>query len=130
MKARIDLITIWTDNIEEMKFFYNKILGFKVKNDLGEYIEFENEGVRFAICLRNVVKGYSEEFSKESRGQSFELAFPCEDSKDVDRTYEKLISMGATSIHKPKDMPWNQRTAMFSDPDGNIHEIFSDFKKD
>lgn len=130
MKAKIDLITIWTDDIEKMKFFYSKILGFKVKNDLGEYIEFENEGVRFAICLRSVVKGYSEEFSKKSRGQSFELAFPCEDSSDVDRTYEKLISMGATSIHEPKDMPWNQRTAMFSDPDGNIHEIFSDLQRD
>ena len=129
MKAKIDLITIWTNDIESMKNFYNNILGFKIKNDLGEYVEFENEGVRFAICLRSVVKGYSEEFSKKSRGQSFELAFPCENSGDVDKTFEKLISMGVSSIQTPKDMPWNQRTAMFSDPDGNIHEIFSDITK-
>jgi len=129
MKAKIDLITIWTDNIDKMKNFYNEVLGFKIKNDLGEYVEFENEGVRFAICLRSVVKGYSKEFSKECRGQSFELAFPCENLIDVDKTYEKLIAMGATPVHKPKDMPWSQRTAMFSDPDGHIHEIFSDIIK-
>jgi len=130
MKAKISLITIWTDNIKKMKNFYNEILGFKIKNDLGEYVEFENEGVRFAICLRSVVKGYSEEFSKESRGQSFELAFPCQKPDDVDKTFEKLVAMGANPVHKPENMPWNQRTAMFSDPDGNIHEIFSDLKKD
>jgi hypothetical protein len=24
------------------------------------------------------------------------------------------------------DVPWQQRTAMFADPDGNIHEFFAD----
>jgi len=36
--------------------------------------------------------------------------------------------MGAREVHKPEDMPWNQRTALFADPDGNIHEIFADIK--
>ena|SRR5660397_39583 len=126
MKAKINLITIWTDKIDKMKNFYNQVMGFKIKNDLGEYVEFENEGVRFAICLRSVVNGYSKEFSKKTNGQSFELAFPCEDPEDVDKTFENLISKGVTPVHEPQDMPWNQRTAMFSDPDGNIHEIFSE----
>ena len=37
--------------------------------------------------------------------------------------------MGARAIHDPEDMPWNQRTALFADPDGNIHEIFADIKQ-
>lgn len=61
-------------------------------------------------------------------GQAFELAFPCENPNDVDESFEKLISMGAREVHKPEDMPWNQRTALFADPDGNIHEIFADIK--
>ena len=55
MKAKINLVTIWTNNIDKMKNFYNQVLGFKIKNDLGNYVEFENEGVRFAICMRDVI---------------------------------------------------------------------------
>lgn len=128
MKAEINLITIWTNDIENMKNFYNNILGFKIKDDLGNYVEFENDGVRFAICTRDTMHNYSSEYDKALLGQAFELAFPCENPKDVDESFEKLISMGATEIHKPEDMPWNQRTALFADPDGNIHEIFADIK--
>lgn len=128
MKAQINLITIWTNNIDKMKNFYNQVLGFRIENDRGSYVEFENEGVRFAICKRDVMYVYSSEYRKESSGQAFELALPCENPSDVDESFKKLISKGAISVHEPKDMPWNQRTALFADPDGNIHEIFADIK--
>ncbi|EOC99684.1 VOC family protein [Caldisalinibacter kiritimatiensis] len=126
MKTKISLITIWTNNIDKMKEFYNKVLGFKIKLDLGEYLEFENDGVRFAICMRKVMYNYSHDFKKECSGQILELAFPCESPDDVDITYDKLISKGVKGIQPPTNMPWNQRTVLFADPDGNIHEIFSD----
>jgi catechol 2,3-dioxygenase-like lactoylglutathione lyase family enzyme len=126
MKPEINLITIWTDEIDRMRKFYNQVLGFRIINDLGNYVEFENNGVRFAICLRNVMDGYSNEYSKRAVGQSFELAFPCENPNDVDKSFKQLIAKGATPIHEPQDMPWNQRTALFADPDGNIHEIFAE----
>ncbi|MEG0309101.1 MAG: VOC family protein [Clostridium sp.] len=128
MRAEINLITIWTNDIDRMKNFYNKVLGFKIKNDLGNYVEFENSGVRFAICMREVMYNYSNEYEKEVCGQAFELAFPCENSGDVDKSFKELVAMGATPIHEPQDMPWNQRTALFADPDGNIHEIFAEIR--
>ncbi len=126
MKAKINLITIWTDDMDKMKNFYNQVLGFKINNDLGNYVEFDNEGVRFAICMREVMYDYSNEYKKNIEGQSFELAFPCDDVKDVDLTYSQLTSMGAVPMQAPQNMPWNQRTALFADPDGNIHEIFAE----
>ena len=128
MKAQINLITIWTNDIDKMKEFYNQVLGFRIENDLGNYVEFENDGVRFAICMRDVMYDYSSEYRKESFGQGFELAFPCESPNDVDESFKKLISKGAASVHEPQNMPWNQRTALFADPDGNIHEIFAEIK--
>lgn len=71
MRAEISLITIWTDNIEAMKIFYCQTLGFKIKNDLGEYVEFQNEGVRFAICNRSVMHEYSDIFKERHSGQGF-----------------------------------------------------------
>jgi len=40
MKAQINLITIWTNDIDKMKNFYNQVLGFRIENDLGNYFEF------------------------------------------------------------------------------------------
>lgn len=125
MEAKINLITIWTNNMDPMKNFYNQVLGFKIINDLGNYVEFENNGARFAVCKREVMYGYSSEYKKDAAGQCFELAFPCESPADVDETYARLVSNGAVPIHEPRNMPWNQRTALFADPDGNIHEIFA-----
>lgn len=126
MESKISLITIWTDNIVPMKTFYSEILGFTIQRDLGEHVEFESEGVRFAICLRKVMYSFSEEFTISVSGQAFELAFPCKCPEDVDRSYDELIVKGARAIKAPQNMPWNQRTALFADPDGNIHEIFAE----
>jgi catechol 2,3-dioxygenase-like lactoylglutathione lyase family enzyme len=128
MKAKIDLITIWTDDIEAMKKFYTEVLGFSIINDLGSYLEFKNDGVRFALCKRSVMLEFSPEYAGKSSGQGFELAFPCDTAEEVDSSYTRLITAGASPVHPPKDMPWGMRTALFADPDGNIHEIFTRLK--
>ena len=128
MKAKISLVTIWTKGIDVMKKFYRDVLGFQVKSDLGEYVEFMSDGVRFAICERKVMYEYGDEFKEKGAGQRFELAFPCTDREDVDSTYEKLILKGAKPIKPPFETPWNQRCALFADPDGNIHEIFCELE--
>ena len=126
MKAEISLITIWTDNIEEMKGFYKGILGFEIINDLGGYVEFRNDGVRFAICKREVMFPYSEKYREGASGQAFELAFPCSGVDDINEAYRKFEAAGVNCIKEPTDMPWGQRTALFADPDGNVHEIFTE----
>lgn len=126
MKAQIALVTIWTNDIEPMKAFYRDIIGFEVINDLGDYVEFKNDGVRFSLCLRSVMYSMSEEFKLKKEGQAFELAFPCDSVEQVDSSYSKIISNGARAVQSPENMPWNQRTALFADPDGNIHELFFD----
>jgi len=126
MRAEINLVTIWTDNIENMKAFYSETMGFKIINDLGDYVEFENTGVRFAICNRSVMFEYSDLFKVRHSGQGSELAFPCDSVEELDESYRTLIRNGAKGIHEPQNMPWRQRTALFADPDGNIHEIFTE----
>ncbi len=45
MKLKIDLITIVTDNMDELIKFYQGILGFEVKLQLENYVEFNNKGI-------------------------------------------------------------------------------------
>jgi catechol 2,3-dioxygenase-like lactoylglutathione lyase family enzyme len=127
LKGRIGLVTILTDDVPSMKGFYRDILGFEVKEDLGNYVEFVNEGVRFAVCARDVMhEGTSHSSYREpSRGQAFELAFPLDSPEEVDRAYEEIVSKGATPVKGPEMMAWGRRTAFFADPEGNIHELYS-----
>lgn len=125
---RVDLVTVWVENMDSMRSFYGDVLGFMVKDDLGKYVEFENAGVRFALCERSVMHAHSPAFKEPVRGQRFELAFRCDSPADVDEAYRVLLEHGALEVAPPQDMPWNQRTALFADPEGNIHEIFADLQ--
>ena len=132
MKPKIALISIFTDNHDELVAFYRDVLGFEVAFDMGGYVEYKNEGVRFAVCAMDVmVQSVDHPSFKEPRsGQPFELAFDVTSPEEVDQVYSDLISKGAIPVQGPADMPWNQRTAFFADPDGNIHEIFADFPQE
>ncbi len=126
-KRRIALITILTDSVPTMLQFYRDVLGFRVRSEMGEYVEFENEGVRFAICSRSIMEKVTGHptFKEPKAGQSFELAFPLKTTEEVDQAYAEVVANGATPIHAPSTMSWGQRTAFFADPDGNVHELFA-----
>jgi len=132
MKPRIALITILTDDVPRLKNFYQSVLGFSIQQDLDQYVEFESPGVRFAICARSVLHAVSKHpsYQQAHSGQAFELAFPLETPMAVDETYKEIVLRGATPVQTPADMPWGQHTAMFADPDGNIHELFCDLPQE
>jgi lactoylglutathione lyase len=131
MKPHIALLTVLTDFVPAMLAFYRDVLGFKVKSNLGEYVELENEGVRFAICDREIMEKATDDDSYiyAPHGQSFELAFPCDTPEEVDEVYSRVVAAGAKPIKPPSTMPWGQRAAFFADPDGYIHELFSELKQ-
>jgi lactoylglutathione lyase len=128
MQPKIALVTILTDDTPRLVAFYRDVLGFSVKNDSGEYVEFATDGVRFAVCARSTMAEATGDagYTVPSSGHSFELAFPLATLNDVDSVYADIIRRGATAIKPPATMSWGQRTAFFADPDGNIHEIFVD----
>lgn len=127
LEPRIALVTILTKDVPAMRDFYRDVIGFPVESEAGNYVEFESSGVRFAVCHRQELANATQhsDYSATPVGQRFELAFPCQDPDEVDRAYQRLVAAGATPVKPPANMPWGQRTAFFSDPDGNIHELFA-----
>lgn len=130
--GKIALITILTDNIPVMSHFYQNVMGFEVSDDMGEYVEFKSQGVRFALCSRSAMEAATGDASyKQVRsGQSFELAFEVQGSQALDELFVELVTKGAKAVQEPATMSWGQRTAFFADPDGNIHELFTELKED
>jgi catechol 2,3-dioxygenase-like lactoylglutathione lyase family enzyme len=127
MEGKIALITVLTNDVPTLLQFYRDLLRFRVKEDHGDYVELESEGVRFALCARSIMKEATghRSYEEPKGGQAFELAFPLEKPGDVDKAYADITAKGATPIKAPDTMPWGQRTAFFADPDGNIHELFA-----
>lgn len=128
LEPRIALITVLTDDVSAMRAFYEGVLGFEVKTDMDQYIEFDCKGVRFSICHRDVMREATEHaaYAESPSGQRLELAFPCTSPEDVDASYRSIVAAGAAPVKPPADMPWGQRAAFFADPEGNIHELFAD----
>lgn len=128
MKAQLNMIGIITNNFQQLADFYQNVLELKVTLQLDQFIEFETGGMRLAISTNQVMADATkqESYTHEKKGHSFELAFKVNTPAEVDDTYQQLTAKGATPIKAPETMPWNQRTAFFADPDGNIHEIFAD----
>jgi uncharacterized glyoxalase superfamily protein PhnB len=44
----------------------------------------------------------------------------------VDASYARVLEGGTKPVQPPASMPWGQRTAFFADPEGYIHELFSE----
>ena len=97
MLNQIALITILTDDVPRLTAFYRDVLHFEVKQDMGGYVEFHHDGVRFAICARSILHEASghESYTEAHHGQAFELAFPCAGPAEVDRMYAEIIAQGA-----------------------------------
>ncbi|MEJ2351069.1 MAG: hypothetical protein P8Y03_14890 [Anaerolineales bacterium] len=76
MKKEIALITILTDNVPVLSRFYQNVMGFEVSDDMGEYVEFKSDGVRFAVCSRAIMESATGDASYKDlrKGHSFELA--------------------------------------------------------
>ncbi|MEN1681392.1 MAG: VOC family protein [Planctomycetota bacterium] len=123
---QINMLSVFTEQIDAMRRFYADVLGMEVGADLGKYVEFEGVGVRFALCERQVMSEAvdAERFGKPATGRPFSLAFACGDADELASEYGRVTAAGAEAVRPPGDMPWGQRAAFFADPDGNVHELF------
>lgn len=122
------MLGLIVQDITTMKQFYQEVLGFVPKLEMDHFVEFDHEGIRFALSTASVMHQATGEssFLEEKKGHSVELAFRCADMDEVKQTYHTLIEKGATPIKEAEEMPWGQCTAFFADPEGNIHELFAD----
>ncbi len=131
MKAKIDMIGIFVEDMPKMVSFYRDVLGFPVKaaSPDNAFTEFQSEGVRLSMFCRALlpqVLGQTPGYPSGLNG-TFEIAFNVGAKENVDATFEKLVKGGATIVYAPRDEPWKMRSAMIADHEGNLIEIGSDF---
>ncbi len=130
MKIRFDMIGLFVSDLSKMVGFYKNVVGIDIDWDgSGPYAEFKHDGIRFSMYERDKLPellGESPGYPSGING-TFELAINVGKPENVDETFSKFVSGGAKPIYAPRDEPWNMRSAMVADPEGNLLEIASDF---
>lgn len=118
----IDFITLFTENLERSKGFYQDVFGLRL------IFEDENSAVfRFANTGINLLRAESAgelvgPGSVASRDAGARLVFTI-NVDDVDAVCAELVARGVELLNGPVNRPWGVRTASFTDPGGHVWEI-------
>lgn len=118
---------IVTDNVERLAAFYARLLGVPVPlNDY--YVEVPAGPVTVGFSRRKFTEYRESQMSCAGR-----MPRSCESIldfqvDDVDAEYERIVGLGAAFVMPPTTQPWGSRAMIFTDPDGNLINVFSRFR--
>ena len=118
----INYVILLCDELEEMRSFYEKVFGFTVISESPTHVTFDARTTRFG--LRKRTRSYDKPGSKGGAPRT-QIALRVTPEK-VAECFEQLQDMGVTILEPLKDQDRGHRTTYFSDPEGNILEIFAE----
>ena len=115
-------ITLFTEDLEQTKEFYQKVFGLPI-----DYQDANSAVFKFGSTLINLLR-ISEantliepaKVATRDAGSRFVFTIMVE---DVDAMCAELVGRGVKLVNGPMDRPWGIRTASFMDPAGYIWEI-------
>ncbi|MGI3168517.1 VOC family protein [Pseudooceanicola sp. C21-150M6] len=119
----IDYTIIFARDMPAMRAFYENVLGFPLRKELGP------QWVEYAVgsqILTLTEHGMMWNDTPTPEGQlSLQLAFRVTPD-EVNACAEELEAKGIALALPVTDQPWGHRTVFFRDPDGNLLEIYAD----
>jgi lactoylglutathione lyase len=123
--AAIGAITLFTEDLERAKAFYQETFGLPVVFEDGDSAVFN-----FDDTLINLLRVSAAPeliapatVAGPETGSRFQLTIGVD---DVDAVCAELARRGVQLLNGPMDRPWGIRTASFTDPAGHIWEIAQD----
>ena len=129
VKSQISFVVLYVKDLDESRTFYEKTLGFPVKQTDEGYVEFDTRGAPLALMSLDAAAALTGATPTASTAvPRFSLSLG--EVANVDEVYEELQRAGVMFVKPPQTQPWGQRTTHFSDPDGNLWEVFTWTKKD
>lgn len=125
MKPKISLITLGVTDLKQSLKFYRDGLGFKPHNlkDSEDVVFFEMEGTWLSLFPKEKLAKDATISSVGSGFSGFTMAHNVKSKEEVNKAFEKAISVGAKPIKKPQEVFWGGYSGYFADPDGYLWEI-------
>lgn len=118
----LSYVIVLCDDIDRMKKFYRDLFAFPVDSETDESLALRAGSV--LLALRKRTRNYDGRGGgPESPG--VQLAFLVSPA-EVDECYELLQAKSVPILDPPADQPRGHRTVYFSDPEGNILEVYAE----
>ena len=121
----VDFITLFAEDLEGSKSFYQDVFGLPLiyEDEASAVFRFANTGINLLrvpaahdLIRPGVVA---------SRDAGARLVFTI-GVEDVDAVCAELAGHGVELLNGPVNRPWGMRTASFTDPGGHIWEVAQD----
>ena len=118
----IDAITLFVEDLDATKQFYQTIFGLPIvfENNVSTVFQFGNTLVNLLKITQADELISPAHMASRAAGVRFVFTLTVE---DVDAKREELTARGVALLNGPMDRPWGIRTASFVDPAGYIWEI-------
>jgi catechol 2,3-dioxygenase-like lactoylglutathione lyase family enzyme len=118
----IDAITLFTENLERSKAFYQDVFGLPVYFEDGNSAVFELDNTLINLlktaAAHDLIAPAKVATADAGARSQFTIGVD-----DVDAVCAELARCGVPLLNGPMDRPWGIRTASFADPGGHIWEI-------
>jgi catechol 2,3-dioxygenase-like lactoylglutathione lyase family enzyme len=118
----IDAITLFVEDLEKSKRFYQDIFALPVSYEDANSAVFKLENTLINLLKIPAARGLIEPgvVADPKAGSRFQLTIPVD---DVDSACAELKARGVELLNGPMNRPWGIRTASFTDPGGHIWEF-------
>lgn len=126
MSLKLKAVGLFVKDMAAMVAFYRDVVGFPLEWDgVDPSVIVEMDGLRFLLFGRNDFEKLTDQQYTYPSGNNgtFELALDVDTPEEVDKEYNRMVSLGAAPIIEPKTYPWGLRSCYVADPEGNLIEI-------
>jgi len=114
---RLSRALIFVPDVPRAKAFYADVLGFHLQEEAAEHLVFTGSGWTLMVfhCEK---RGSAGDYANEPRSV---LVFEVD---SIERAVEELTGKGVEFLHPEPGENEFGRYAAFTDPFGNVHEVF------
>jgi catechol 2,3-dioxygenase-like lactoylglutathione lyase family enzyme len=119
---QLSYVIILCEDLDRMKTFYRELFTFPTDSESDTGLAFHAGSVLFALRKRTRMYDGSGVRRELPGVQIAFLVSPDE----VELCYNQLVEMGVEILEPPTDQPRGHRTVYFSDPEGNMLEIYAE----
>jgi catechol 2,3-dioxygenase-like lactoylglutathione lyase family enzyme len=119
---QVNYVIILCEDLERMKAFYRDLLNFEVDSESDTGLALRAGSLLFA--LRKRTRWYDGSGVRRDL-PGVQIAFLVS-PEEVDQCYNQLLEKGVEILEPPTDQPRGHRTVYFSDPEGNMLEVYAE----
>ncbi|MBP2490144.1 VOC family protein (plasmid) [Rhizobium leguminosarum] len=124
---RIEVVTLFVDDIDEAKAFYQKVFAPEIV-----YEDAVSSVLKFSGTMINLLKVTEapqlvEPSAVAAPGSGARVLLTIKVDA-VDAVCAELRKLGVTLLNGPIDRAWGRRTAAFADPSGHVWEVAQELR--